>query len=219
MKKLALHLFLFCSPALILAQEQIGIGAMAGITTYIGDFNNTKLISNPDFLVGGFMRYGFGDYYTLRITAAGGFLSGDPNTYSGALISTNITQTPQAFRTFFFTTDVRYELGFLPYNPFGGKGRLRFSPYFAPGLGILYYKNDVHFMMPFSIGFRYRLLYRWTLGVEWVIAKTFVDDIDNWKNVRSPTSSWFLNNDWVTYFNINLVYQIFDDKICRECDH
>jgi hypothetical protein len=219
MKKLALYLILACICVPAAAQIQIGLGGMAAVTTYWGDFNNSRIVANPDLMFGGVLRYSFNDYYNLRINAAGGYLSGDPASFSGTLISQNANQTPAAFRTFFFDLDAKIEFGFLPYNPFGGRGRQRFSPYFALGAGIFYSKNKPHLQLPLALGVKYRIAYRWTLGLEWVVAKTFVDDIDNWENIRSPEASWFLNNDWVTYFGIHLVYQLFDDRVCKDCDH
>jgi hypothetical protein len=219
MKKPILLFTFVCSCTTLAAQEQIGLGAMAGITTYWGDFNNTRIIANPDIMAGALLRYSFNDYYNLRLNAAGGFLRGDPAAYGGASIEQSINKTPQPFRKFFFDVDLRFEVGFLPYNPFGDKGRLRFTPYFAVGAGIFYSKNEPHLQLPLALGIKYRLTYRWTLGLEWVVAKTFTDDIDDWENIRPQNASFFMNNDWVTHLSINLVYQLFDDRICRDCDH
>ena len=218
MKKIGLYLILACSCTTLAAQVQIGIGGMGGVTSYWGDFSN-RIISNPDLIFGGLVRYSFNDYYILRVNAGGGYLSGDPNSYSGSLVEKDVTRTPAAFRTFFFNFDAKVEVGFLPYNPFGGRGRQRFSPYYALGIGMFYSKNTPHLQLPVALGVKYRIAYRWTLGLEWVIAKTFVDDIDNWENIRPPQANWFLNNDWLTYFSLNLVFQLFDDRVCRECDH
>jgi hypothetical protein len=219
MKKLLSTIIIACSCAAASAQEQIGLGGMAALTTYWGDFNNTRIIANPDIMAGALLRYAFNDYYNLRLNAAGGYISGDPAGYDGSSIEQEINRNPQPFRKFFFDLALRFEVGFLPYNPFGGRGRLRFTPYYALGAGIFYSKNTANFQIPMALGVKYRLTYRWTLGFEWVVAKTFVDDIDDWKNIRPDGATSLMNNDWFTYLSINLVYQIFDDRVCRDCDH
>jgi hypothetical protein len=200
------------------AQGQIGVGIMAATTTYLGDFNNSSIFSNNDIMLGGLVRYTWSDFYCLRINAAGGYLQGDPNTYKGSLLTEDVERKPVAFRNFFFDLDARIEIGFLPYDVFAEK-KHRFSPYCSLGIGVLYSKNTPTLQLPVGFGVKYRLTYRLTLGVEWIFAKTFTDDLDGWENIRTSQGFSVMNNDWLTYANIHFVYQLFDDKLCYTCDH
>jgi hypothetical protein len=201
------------------AQKQIGVGAMAGITNYIGDFNPGFTNFTPDLMVGGMLRYTLSDFYQLRFNLAGGYVKGDPTAYKGSLISTVTTKEPAAFRNFFFSADARIEFAFMPFDPFASEGKFRFTPYYSLGVGIFNCKNESTLQLPIGIGAKYRLAHRWSLGVEWVFAKTFTDDMDNWVNIRPNNNFTIINDDWLTYININLVFQLLDDRLCFFCNH
>ncbi len=217
MKKVAFAIFLIVSFGLIprvCAQENIGAGGLVSAAYYMGDFNPGVPFYKPSLYVGGIVTYKFSDYYGLRMNVGGGRLRGEPTTYDGFLMSNEPQQERTAFDTYFFDVDARFEVGFLPYDPFASDPkRYSFSPYFSLGAGLGYTKENLYLQLPVSFGIKYRLLYRLTVGVEWAFHKTFSDKIDGWENIR--TSGWTVNNnDWISYVGIYFTYQLADKMLC-----
>ncbi|GHT14146.1 hypothetical protein AGMMS4956_11460 [Bacteroidia bacterium] len=197
------------------AQSQIGVGAIAAAATYIGDFKTNAIPTQPGVMAGGIVRYTLGNYYALRVNMAGGNLRGNPNKYKGSLLSDDGRQTPDKLDQFFFDADLRVEVGFLPYDVFN-PSRFGITPYYMLGAGLFYYKNKPTLQLPFGVGVKYRLQYRWTLSAEWTFAKTFADDVDNWKNAQTQGKT-FINKDWMSYVGITISYQLMPERNCEEC--
>ncbi|MDR2938021.1 MAG: DUF6089 family protein [Prevotellaceae bacterium] len=217
MKKVALVILLMlvaCLAPRAYAQENVAAGGLASAVYYMGDFNHDQPLYQPGMYVGGMIGYSFSDYYSLRVTMGGGQLRGDPATYDGRLMSSSPGQRSVPFKRSYFDADVRLEVGFLPYDPFGNNPKqFRYTPYFSLGAGLGYAGGAPFMQTPISFGFKYRLFYRVSMGVEWAFRKTFNDNLDGWENIRT-TETTFHNNDWISYVGVYFTYQLADRLLC-----
>jgi hypothetical protein len=199
------------------AQKDISVGGLVSASSYIGDFNPGGILSKPGVYVGGIAHYTITEYYSLRIGLGAGNLRGDPATYKGRLMPNLLHQKSASFDQRFFDADVRIEVGFIPYVPFGyDPKKLSFSPYFALGGGVAYSKGAPFLQFPVAVGAKYRIAHRFTLGAEWTFRKTFNDDLDSWENVRVSSAKTFNNNDWISYIGVYLTYQLSDEGCCHD---
>ena len=219
MKKVAIAILLVvaaCVAPRSYAQENVAAGGLASASYYMGDFNPSTPLYMPSIYVGGLVNYIMSDYYSLRINMGGGELRGDPFTYKGNLMSNSPGQMPISFRRFFFDVDARIEVGFLPYDPFGyNPKKFAYTPYFSLGAGLGYSGGNPYFQLPVSVGFKYRLHDRITLGVEWCFRKTFDDNLDGWVSIRTSEGGTANNNDWISYAGIYITYQLADKILCQ----
>ena len=205
-----------CTAPRLHAQENVAAGGLASASFYLGDFNPDVPLYMPSLYVGGLINYSFSDYYSLRVNMGGGELRGDPHTYGGRLMSGSPGQMPIPFRRFFFDVDARIEVNFLPYDPFGyNPDRFAYTPYFSLGAGLGYSGGKPYLQLPVSVGFKYRLFYRVTMGVEWAFRKTFEDNLDGWINIRTTKEGTRNNNDWISYTGVYITYQLTDKIMCQ----
>ncbi|MGL4956601.1 MAG: DUF6089 family protein [Bacteroidales bacterium] len=215
MKNIVIAFFpLFWAAVQLSAQDKIAAGGFASMAYYLGDFNHDTPFLTPGPYVGGTVTYSLTDYYSLRVNLGGGQLKGSPSNYIGKLQANTPGQTPADFNSMFFDADVRFELGFLPYDPFLVDRRTRsFSPYYSIGAGVTYQSSNPFFQIPMTFGVKYRLFYRLTATLEWTFRKTFSDRLDNWENIR-VSSSTINNNDWISFIGISLIYNLSDKADC-----
>jgi hypothetical protein len=199
------------------AQKEMSIGGLVSASSYVGDFNPSGIMNRPGVYVGGLIHYAITEYYNLRVGLGAGNLRGDPSAYEGRLMPNVPNQKPAAFNHRFFDADIRFEVGFLPYEPFHhDPKKYSFSPYFALGVGAAYSQGAPFWQFPVAVGARYRVAYRFTLGAEWAFRKTFNDNLDGWENVRESESKPLNNNDWVSYVGVYLTYQLSDKGCCHD---
>ncbi|MDR2813595.1 MAG: DUF6089 family protein [Prevotellaceae bacterium] len=199
------------------AQKEVSIGGLVSASSYTGDFNPGNVMSSPGVYVGGVIRYAATEYYSLRVGFGGGNLRGNPSAYERRLMSNLPLQKPASFNQRFFDADIRVEIGFAPYEPFGyDPKKFSFSPYFALGVGGAYSRGAPFLQLPIAVGAKYRIVYRFTLGAEWTFRKTFNDSLDGWENVQTSSARTSNNNDWISYIGVYLTYQLSDKGCCHE---
>ncbi|MGL4364449.1 MAG: DUF6089 family protein [Bacteroidales bacterium] len=215
MRNFAIAFFILLCTSKLLAQDKLAAGGFASVVYYLGDFNHDTPMLSPSPYVGGSILYNLTDYYSLRLNLGGGQLKGSPSNYDGKLQSNSLEQVPADFNTMFFDADIRFELGFLPYDPFLVDRTTRaFSPYYSIGAGITYQSSNPFFQIPMTFGIKYRLFYRLTATLEWTFRKTFNDRIDNWENIKTKTGMSINNNDWISFVGISLIYNLSDKADC-----
>jgi hypothetical protein len=204
------------------AQENIGVGGMAGTSFYLGDLNPSLPFYKPGVYIGGFVVYSFTEYYGLQVNMGGGNFRGiapsDPESFLDdyRLMANTPNQKATSFNQAYLHLDVRFEMGFLPYDALDYKdGRNNFSPYYAFGAGFTYCNGSPFVQIPIAVGVKYRIAYRFTLGAEWVFCKTFNDHLDGWENIH-PTSALppLSNSDWISYFGLHFTYQLGTKELC-----
>lgn len=192
------------------AQEVHDIGIQGGISTYLGDFNNTNIFYSPSPYFGAHYRYNFSDYNSLRFSANAGQIQGSSSNYSDYLPNVG---SGIKFQELFFSADLKYEVNFLPFDPLSVRRRF-FSPYLSTGISLYVYNGSLLPAIPFGGGVKFALGKRMTFGVEFQFSKTFTDNLDNYVNV-SDSRSFIHNNDW--FFTCGLVFSYrlkFGQKTC-----
>jgi hypothetical protein len=97
----------------------------------------------------------------------------------------------------------------------------RGTPYFAAGLGFYYFQpgtyesrqtSPVQIVIPFGIGYKYRLNKNLNIGAEFLARKTFTDLLDDVKTYNKRTNNqrgYKYDNDWYMMLGINLTYTIY----------
>ncbi|MDR3297493.1 MAG: DUF6089 family protein [Prevotellaceae bacterium] len=203
------------------AQENIGVGGMVGTSFYLGDLNPSLPFYKPGLYVGGFVHYAFTEYYGLRVSMGGGNFRGvapaDPASYldNYRLMANTPNQMATSFNQSYLHLDARFEMGFLPYDPLDHNAdRNNIAPYYAVGVGFAYCNGSPFVQLPLSIGVKYRVAFRFTLGAEWTFCKTFNDRLDGWENIRPASTLPLSNSDWISYFGLHLTYQLGSKELC-----
>lgn len=198
MVKRFFHKLLFGFALFIAVQsyaQDMEIGAMGGVSYYMGELNPGKqfLFSQPAF--GGLVRLNIDDRWSARLNFLSGSIAGDD-----AVSLVNETRNLR-FTSRITEISVIGELNFLEY--FTGSKINFFSPYMFTGLGYFtfnpkapYQGGDVALRgmgtegtednyklygtsLIFGVGFKYSLSEKIGLELEWGLRKTFTDYLDD----------------------------------------
>jgi hypothetical protein len=202
-----LLLFLIMSLSLS-GQRNSDYGVFAGVSSYIGDINPSRLLYSPLPAAGIFYRYNLNPREALRTNL---FIGG---LHANDLDFNNAFQQARA-ATFSGTVGewaIQFEFNFFAYSTQGKQWN--FTPYFAAGAGIAFV-NTVTFtsipVIPFSFGFKVNLFKNVGLEVEYGFRKTFYDNFDGVKDLVAPSDhSWIHNNDWYTFTGIAVTWKIYN---------
>jgi hypothetical protein len=202
-----LLLFLIMSLSLS-GQRNSDYGVFAGVSSYIGDINPSRLLYSPLPAAGFFYRYNLNPREALRTNLFIGGLHANDLDFNNAF--------QQARSASFSGTvgewAVQFEFNFFAYSTQGK--RWNFTPYFAAGAGIAFV-NTVTFtsipVIPFSFGFKVNLFKNVGLEAEYGFRKTFYDNFDGVKDLVAPSDhSWIHNNDWYTFTGIAVTWKIYN---------
>lgn len=114
------------------------IGIFGGVSTYLGDFNESDLLYRPSPLGGLFYRYNLNNYLSIRAQAAYSSTKGTSRDSYGDLPGFPAGNA-MAFERSMVMVDGGFEFNFLPFNPIDNKRTNRrmyiFSPYLTLGAG------------------------------------------------------------------------------------
>jgi opacity protein-like surface antigen len=235
----------FCVP--LFSQESNGlltpihkseIGISAGISYYIGDFNESVIPYMISPTGGLLYRYNFTKYINMRIQASYGIVKGDSHKYESGLQGfpegVNL-----AFKRNFYNINAFAEFNFFPFSSVDPKRKQIFTPFLIIGAGYSYFdKNKVDnepylsaataaypmlydsiktassVILPVGFGFKYSPANQWTVGIECVFYKTNTDKMDFYTN-RSDTNSFnIFNKDWVSTMSLTVSYRFIDKMPC-----
>ena len=180
------------------------IGLLGGVSYYNGDANSTKpfLENHPAF--GALFRIKLHPLIPLKVNFLRGTVSGNTANFPN-----KFPEDAQAqFERDFWEIGTQLELNFFKYGiESWDRDVLYHTPYILLGPGLAVYKNqEGNAFAPhltFGLGYKYKLLDRLNIGVEWSMRKLFRDDFD----VTDPSNeilddpygvghSWLKNNDW-----------------------
>jgi hypothetical protein len=210
--------FLFATVFNASAQKNLDFGIFLGTSYYLGDLNNSKQFYHPHFAYGGLMRYNLGSRWALRASIFGGGLSGDDLDFKFKY---------QRYRKYSFYTPIvevtgQLELNFMQYRI--GDKRHNYTPYVHLGGTFLvasYAIQPYQPVIPFGIGFKFNVVPRIGMGLEWTFRKTFTDGLDKvgwYKHMPTTTTenSYLLNKqtgyfhqrDWYSFCGLFITYQI-----------
>ncbi len=189
-------------------QRNADFGAIAGVTSYIGDINTSRLLYSPLPAGGLFYRYNINPRQSLRLTVMGGGLQASDLDFNNAY---------QQTRGASFSGEVgeisgQFEFNFFNYTTMGR--RWTYTPYFAAGAGVGFV-NTKSFaiipVLPFSIGFKVNIYKNLGLEFEYGFRKTFYDNFDGLKDFIDPADhGWLHNNDWYTFTGIGITWKMYN---------
>ncbi len=205
------------------------VGITGGATYYMGDFNERFIpLLQPSYYGGLMYRFHFNTQHALRAQASYGHVRGDATHAQDAL--PDPTGNRWKFDCPVLFIDVMGEIGFTPLDVVHiHKKQQRLSPFILIGMGYILrfpdnnyaspLQNDKsnvtrqYFSIPIGVGVKYVVAKRYTIGVEWTIRKTFVDDMDNY-NDPTPAGTSLLNTDWLCNVGVTLTYRIPERRSC-----
>lgn len=180
-------------------QAKGDIAFFYGQSYYLGEINHVTQFKQMNTAFGGFYRHNFNLRYSLRGNVYYGKLSADDAT---SPYKYNLLRN-QSFEVNLLDIGLQAEFNFLPYITTSYK--YKFSPYVTAGLSYRTFlsnspaKNGIN--IPFGIGIKYNLNQKFSVGFEWVIRKTFSDDMDGLAEYpENPLLVEFLNNQSAAKF-------------------
>jgi hypothetical protein len=207
MKRIFLWFLLICSSLSLKGQSSSDFGGFAGVTSYIGDINPSRLLYSPSPAGGIFYRYNFHPRQALRTSLLIGGLRGNDLDFNNSF---------QQARAASFSGTVgewamQFEFNFFPYRTDGKQWD--YTPYIAAGAGIAFI-NTASFtyvpVIPFSFGFKVNIHKNLGLEAEYGFRKTFYDNFDGLKDLVAPSdATWIHNNDWYSFTGIAVSWKIF----------
>ena len=201
--------FLFVFLSLSLAgQRNADYGVFAGISTYIGDINPSRLLYSPSPAGGIFYRYNLNPRQALRANIFfGGLRANDLDFNNSFQIS-----RAASFKGTVGEAAIQFEFNFLPYST---EGKLwDYTPYIAGGIGVAFINSTAFTyepVIPFSAGFKFNIYKNMGLEAEYGFRKTFYDNFDGLKDLVDPTDyAWIHNNDWYSFLGLAFTWKIYN---------
>lgn len=201
--------------------EPHDVGMFGGAAFYLGDLtDNYSLFRHLSFNAGPLYRYHFNDRYSLRGELAFGELRGlmmRPD------MPPNNNGEQWAFSRSMILMEIATEIGFFPMNVTDFRKRQRWSPYLLGGVGFTGLSPDKNIFISeeemqtvcgyvvLGVGAKLAIFSRFTLGMEWLMRKTFSDGLDYYKG---KAGSWAINKDWIGTIGITLTYRLDEGRAC-----
>ena len=203
------------------------IGAGAGLTGYLGDFNG-NLTKNLQPMVSGVFRTLFNPHAGLKFSASWGKLKGSSKnveTYYPEFRPDDLSPTrevlPYDFSHTLVDASCVFEYNFWPYGTGRDyRGAKRLTPFIFGGIGATFVsggpKNVFTGNVPLGIGVKYKLASRLNLGVEWGVHFSMSDELDGVKDPYNVASKGiFKNTDCYSTLQVTLTYS-FKER-CVTC--
>ena len=206
---------LFFVPPTLAQRWELG-GGVGGML-YKGDL---APYFNPRFTrpaLQGILRYNVSYSTVLRANITYGHITAkgavSPNLYIAKV-------EPNSFKTVILEVCPMFEYNFFDFRS-PKFIHERGTPYFAAGLGFYYFQpgtyesrqtSPVQAVIPFGIGYKYRLNKNLNLGVEFLARKTFTDLLDDVKTYNKRTNNqrgFKYDKDWYMMLGFNLTYTIY----------
>ncbi|RRD00293.1 DUF6089 family protein [Prevotella sp. OH937_COT-195] len=199
-------------------EYRMEIGAGAGVTGYLGDFNSS-LAKNIQPSATAVMRRYFNPYMGLKAQAGYGKIKGkaaDAGTYYPEFDGSGYE-----FDNTLVNFDITYEYNFWPYGTGREyRGARPLTPFIALGLGGTFVKgkekNNFTANLPLGVGVKYKIAPRLNLGIEWAMHFSLSDELDGAKDPYMVKSSGaFKNTDCYHTLQVTLTYSFMPK--CRTC--
>ena len=207
MKRLACF-FLFISFFFTVSgQRNADFGVFAGVSSYLGDINPSRLMYSPLPVAGLVYRYNFHPRHAIRGNIFFGGLRADDLDFNNSFQ----LNRGAAFSGTVGEIAAQFEFNFLPYST---QGKLwDFTPYFAAGAGMAFINTvsgSLEPVIPFSLGFKANIHKNMGLEAEYAFRKTFYDNFDGQKDLIAESDyTWTHNNDWYSFAGITLTWKLF----------
>ncbi|MFM9944885.1 MAG: DUF6089 family protein [Bacteroidia bacterium] len=173
------------------------LGGMIGASNYNGDLAREIVLRETHLAGGGFFRYNFGKYFSLKTGVQVGSISGNDknfaeNKYRNLSFKSTITEFSSVME--------------INFKPFGAQVRTEsFTPFVELGVGLFHFNPKAKYngdwfnlhnlrtegqtskemykltqlSIPFGMGLKWSVNDNFTLGFEFVYRKTFTDYLDD----------------------------------------
>jgi hypothetical protein len=208
MRKFLLIIICGVLSAGLTAQRKADYGVLAGVTSYIGDINPSRMLYSPGPAAGFFYRYNIHPRHSVRADILYGLVSANDLDFTnsfqqtrGASFSGSVTELA-----------VQFEFNFYPYSSQGKK--YNYSPFLAAGAGLSMVNTaglSYVPILPFSAGFKINIFKNIGLEAECGFRKSFYDNFDGLKDSTDPVEKpWIHNNDWYMFTGIGLTWKIYN---------
>jgi hypothetical protein len=192
-------------------QRNADYGIFAGVSSYFGDVNPTRMMYSPLPAGGVLYRYNFHPRHAIRANIFFGGLRGDDLDFNNSFQQTRA----HSFSTMTGELAVQFEFNFLPYTTAGRYWD--WTPYFAAGAGVAAVSSAsfaVKPVVPVTFGFKVNIWKNMGLEAEYGFRKTFYDNFDGLNDLVDPDDyDWLHNNDWYTFAGISLTWKIYSKLV------
>ncbi len=213
------RIFYLCAGILIVSvievtgqtfHPQTDLGVFGGISYYLGDINPRRQFYDPSLSVGALLKHNFSEHHVLRANIFYGTIKGDDLDFKNDFQQMRGSN----FSTSILSFQLGYEFNFLPY--ISNRWKTAHTPYIFAGIGGSLITSssvdaDNHFVIPFGIGYKYRITPQIGIGCEWSMNKSFSDTLDGVTN-PGPDGSYSKshNNDWYSFVGVYVTFRIFE---------
>lgn len=209
MRKTVLFIVLLSGSLTVFSQRSADYGVSGGITTYLGEVNQTNLLYNPNPALSLFYRYNLNPRQALRANLLGSRVSASDLDFNNAIQQARAHSFSGLFGELGFT----YEFNFFPYSTVKGR-TVDYTPYIAAGAA-LSFNNTVGFKLfpsiPFSAGFKLNVAQHVGLEFEYGFRKTFYDNFDGLSDMVDPDDlTWTHNNDWYSFMGVSITWKMYN---------
>lgn len=210
MKQLVVVCLIFFSLSSHAQKHEYGLSI--GGTNYKGDFTNDNF-ELKNYRPAALLFYknnitpAFGMRYHLM---AGGIRANDAKSSDAVYRARGLSM-----KNILYEGALQIEYNFINYR--SPSNRLKWSPYFAAGIGVFYfspYTNSsaltIQPCVPIGVGIRCIAMGNWNLALEVIARKTFTDLLDNTNGSilggNNDTQDWYIYNGFSLSYNIYNVY-------------
>jgi Domain of unknown function (DUF6089) len=189
-------------------QRNADYGLFGGVSSYIGDINQSRLLYSPLPAGGIFYRYNLHPRQSVRASLFAGGLRGNDLDFNNSFQTTRAASFSGIAAEF----ALQFEFNFLPFTT---AGKLwDWSPYLAAGLGVTAINTttfSIQPVIPFSAGIKVNIYKNMGLEAEYGFRKTFYDNFDGLKDMVDPADyGWLHNNDWYSFAGIAFTWKIYN---------
>jgi len=210
------RLVFFCILCIILQkatpQDELDFGIFAGTSYYIGNINTSSHFYNISPALGFLAKYNFDAHYSARLGLNYGQIRANDLDFDNSLHQNRAASLVNNFYDFSF----QGEFSFHPFKvtifsrPYSTYITAGIAYTFLPGSGG---PSPSYLNIPFGGGIKYALSRKVSLGAEWILKKSFSDDIDGIKSFGQFNSpSLVHNNDWVSLAGFFITIKPFERR-------
>jgi hypothetical protein len=210
MKTLPLAVILLIATLTGFSRDRFDIGLFAGTSYYMGDINRSLHFYNTSPALGGLVKFNFDKHYSLRAGFNFGRIRADDLDFTNILHQTRAAH----FVNNFYDFSLQGEFNFQPFEVTIFKKPV--SSYITGGIAYTTMTGSARgtgssINIPFGLGVKYGMSRKVTVGMEWILKKSFSDGMDGIKSFGQFTSpSLVHNNDWVSLAGFFITIKPFD---------
>jgi len=230
MKRLHWFLLFLSISSVLSGQRNADYGLLAGVSSYIGDINPSRLMYAPRPAGGIIYRYNLHPRQAIRASIFYAGLRANDIDFNNEFQK----ERKSSFKGTVAEWALQFEFNFLPYST---AGKLwDYTPYFAAGAGITFINTQTSSfvptspltppaggrtlmtnetftyvpVIPFSFGFKVNIHKNMGLEAEYGFRKTFYDNFDGLKDPVDPSDyGWIHNNDWYSFAGVAVTWKLF----------